>query len=70
MEKRMKLNEVIVSQRKTQNLSQQDLAEKAGVSLNTIKDIELGKVHPSFFTAGKILEALGVKIERIERRPI
>ena len=44
----MSLREVLKSRRKTLAVSQQDLAEMAGVGVATVKDIERGKVNPTF----------------------
>ncbi|MBP3257964.1 MAG: helix-turn-helix transcriptional regulator, partial [Bacteroidales bacterium] len=49
----------IKSRRKTLNISQQDLAEMAGIGLATIKNIERGKGNPSIGTVFKIMEVLG-----------
>ena len=43
-------------------ISQQDLAEFAGVGIATIKDIERGKGNPSLQTLQKLLEVLGLEI--------
>lgn len=45
------------------NISQVDLAEKAEVSLATVKDIERGKGNPSLQTIRKLLAVLGMEIE-------
>lgn len=66
----MKLEEVMRLRRKILNLSQQDLAEIAGISLATIKDIERGKGNPSLSTVSKILDVLGVEIEYRIRQTI
>lgn len=58
----MGLFEVIKCRRKTLSLTQEDLAEMAGLSLATIKDIERGKANPSIATVSKILEVLGMEI--------
>ena len=58
----MSLAEVIKSRRKTLAISQQDLAEMAGVGLATIKDIERGKGNPSMGTVSRIMEVLGMEI--------
>lgn len=42
-------------------ISQTDLAEMAGVSLATVKDIERGKGNPSIQTVEKILAVLGME---------
>ncbi len=59
----MSLSEVIKKRRKTLAISQQDLAEMAGIGLATIKDIERGKGNPSMATVSKIMEVLGMEIE-------
>lgn len=43
-------------------ISQQDLAEFAGVGIATIKDIERGKGNPSLQTLQRLLEVLGLEI--------
>ena len=43
-------------------ISQFDLAEMAGVSLATVKDIERGKGNPSILTVEKLLAVLGMEI--------
>ena len=58
----MTLSEVMKSRRKTLSLSQQDLAEMAGIGLSTIKDIERGQGNPSLGTVSKILEVLGMEM--------
>ena len=59
----MSLSEVIKNRRTTLAISQQDLAEMAGIGLATIKDIERGKGNPSMATVSKIMEVLGMEIE-------
>jgi transcriptional regulator with XRE-family HTH domain len=43
------------------SLSQEELAERAGVSRATIADLELGKRKPQPKTRRKLAEALGVE---------
>jgi len=43
------------------SLSQEELAERAGVSRTTIADLELGKRRPHPKTRRKLAEALGVE---------
>lgn len=43
-------------------ISQQDLAEFAGVGTATVKDIERGKGNPSLQTLQKLLEVLGLEM--------
>ena len=66
----MSLAEVIKSRKKTLDISQQDLAEMAGIGLATIKDIERGKGNPSIGTVSKIMEVLGMEIEYKIRQTI
>lgn len=66
----MDIKDVMKSRREALQLSQQDLAEMAIVSLATIKDIERGKGNPSLSTVQKILEVLGMEIEYKVRQTI
>jgi transcriptional regulator with XRE-family HTH domain len=50
------------SRRDTLSLSQLDLAEMAGISLATVKDIERGKGNPSLATIQKVLDVLGMEM--------
>lgn len=65
----MDLKEVMKSRRKLLAISQLDLAEMAGVSLATVKDIERGKGNPSLATVKKIIEVLGMEIEYKVHQP-
>lgn len=56
------LSDVIKERRGKLHLSQADLAEMAGVSLATVKDIERGKGNPSIRTVEKLLEVLGLEM--------
>jgi transcriptional regulator with XRE-family HTH domain len=58
------------SRRETLSLSQLDLAEMAGISLATVKDIERGKGNPSLATIQKVLDVLGMEIEYKVRQTI
>lgn len=58
----MTLQDVMKKRRRTLSLSQQDLAEMAGIGLSTIKDIERGHGNPSMSTVSKILEVLGMEV--------
>ena len=44
-------------------ISQLDLAEMAGVSLATVKDIERGAGNPSMKTVKRIIEVLGLEMQ-------
>ena len=58
----MGLQETMKSRRKALAISQQDLAEMAGIGLATVKDIERGKGNPSLATVCSILEVLGMEM--------
>ncbi|WP_293738988.1 helix-turn-helix domain-containing protein [uncultured Parabacteroides sp.] len=51
--------------RKESGLSQRDLAEKAGLTQNTIYKIENGKFSVGIDVLGKVAEALNRKIDII-----
>lgn len=59
----MDLIEVVKERRRVLGISQIDLAEMAGISLATVKDIERGAGNPSMKTITKILEVLGMEME-------
>lgn len=66
----MDLREVMKSRRKTLSITQNDLAEMAGVSLATVKDIERGKANPSMLTVLEILDVLGMEITYSVRQTV
>ena len=47
-------------------LSMAKLAEKAGVSVATIRDVESGKHQPSLTTCGKLSAALEISPDEID----
>jgi DNA-binding XRE family transcriptional regulator len=57
----------VIELREKQNLTQVELAEKAGVPQAQIRRIELGVVSPTSATLGKIAEALGADLRLVER---
>lgn len=58
----MELREIMKQRREKFGLSQLDLAEMAGVSLASVKDIERGRGNPTIATVQKILEVIGMEI--------
>ncbi len=58
----MTLRETLQNRRKRLLLNQEDLAQMAGISLATVKDIERGAGNPSWSTVEKICEVLGLRI--------
>jgi len=57
-----KLNEIVLFHRKKSGLSQNQLADLAGVGKTVIYDIEKGKETIRFSTLQKVLTALNIKI--------
>lgn len=57
------LSERLKETRKSKKLTQQELAEKAGLHLTYVGHLELGKYHPTVYVMWKIAKALGVSIK-------
>jgi transcriptional regulator with XRE-family HTH domain len=55
---RVKFGQAVRERRKKMSMLQKDLAEKAGVSLNQVSNIELGTNHPSLQTYFSICRVL------------
>jgi DNA-binding XRE family transcriptional regulator len=53
----------LITQRKLQGLSQEKLAEKAGINIRTLQRIEKNEVKPQLYTIGNLANSLGIKIE-------
>jgi transcriptional regulator with XRE-family HTH domain len=58
-------NEIIKTARKTKGLTQQELADEAGVSLRTIQRIEKGTEEISGFSLRQISKVLDIPLEEI-----
>ncbi len=56
-------SEKLITQRKLQGLSQDKLAEKAGINIRTLQRIEKNEVKPQPYTLGCLADSLGVSIE-------
>ena len=61
----MKFNEQLRAARKEHGLTQIELAEKAGIAVNSVRLYESGKVVPKLDTIGRIAEVLGVKVTEL-----
>ena len=57
------LHEIIKERRSILGITQEDLADMAGVSLRTLKAIETGKGNPSLRTLQKLVEVLGMEVQ-------
>lgn len=66
----MDIAPIIKNRRSELRISQQDLAEMAGISLATIKDIERGAGNPSLKTLMQIGEVLGLEISMNLRKTV
>lgn len=62
---RDKQNSKLYEQRIAHNLSQRELAERAGITRGTVMQIENGDCMPSMTSLKKICAALDVKIDDI-----
>jgi len=59
------MKNTIKVERAKQNMTQQDLAEKIGVSRQTINSIESQKYIPSTVLALKIAKVFNIKVEEL-----
>lgn len=55
----------VMIERKKQNLSQEELAEKAGMHRNSIGYIERAEISPTLDSINSIAKALGLSIQDI-----
>ena len=62
---------LIKERRKELGINQQELADLAGVGINSLVAIERGKGNPSMKTLLRILDVLGleIKLSRVSRIP-
>jgi len=59
------LSERLKEIRKSKKMTQQELADKAGLHLTYVGHLELGKYHPTVFVMWKISKALGVSMNEL-----
>ena len=57
------INEIIQKRRKFLKLTQEQLSERAGVSLRSLKLIEYGQGNPTIQQLTKVLDILGLKLK-------
>lgn len=60
-----RLSEKLKEVRKSKKLTQQELAEKAGLHLTYVGHLELGKYHPTVYVMWKISKALGISMNEL-----
>ncbi len=58
----MKFNELIKKRRIEKNLTQQEVADKIGISRNYLSDIENGRYNPSFKRAIQLATLLEIDL--------
>lgn len=56
------LGNSIRARRKTLGITQEDLADLAGVNINTVIRIEKGKINPSIEVVSAIVDVLGMEL--------
>lgn len=61
----IELGKKIQELRKKQGLTQEELAEKTGISARTIQRIENGEVDPRTYTLNKLAEALETSVDEL-----
>jgi y4mF family transcriptional regulator len=64
----MKLNEFIKEKRRAANLTQPDLAEKAGVGLRFIREMEKGKKTLRMDKVNQVLKLFGYELGPVEMK--
>ncbi len=64
----MDLDDVIRERRKLLGLTQEDLSDMTGVSLRTLKEIEMGRGNPTLRTLEKLALVLGLEIQLTVRK--
>jgi transcriptional regulator with XRE-family HTH domain len=60
---------VLKNRREELGVTQEYLAELAGVGLRTLKKIESGKGNPTVETLGKLADILGMELNLVVRKP-
>ena len=61
----MRIENKVKQYRKAARMTQSQLAERAGVSRQTISDIETGKHDPTISVALLLARAMGVKVDNL-----
>lgn len=60
-----RLSERLKEVRRDKKLTQQELADKAGLHLTYVGHLELGKYHPTVYVMWKVAQALGVSMNEL-----
>jgi transcriptional regulator with XRE-family HTH domain len=62
------LGKAIRRLREKHELTQEDLAEAAGITVRTLSQLETGNANPTWATVGDIALALGVSMAELAKR--
>ncbi|MGF1583783.1 MAG: helix-turn-helix domain-containing protein [Bacteroidales bacterium] len=65
----LSIGEQIKNRRKVLRITQPDLAEMAGISINTVYKIERGQANPTIRILNKIAEILGLELKLSVKQP-
>lgn len=65
----LEIGEQIRERRKSLRVTQPDLAEMAGISVNTLYKIERGQANPTILVLNKIAEILGMEVRLEIKQP-
>ncbi len=63
------IGEQIKERRDTLGITQPDLAEMAGISVNTLYKIETGQANPTLKVVNKIARVLGLELRLATKKP-
>lgn len=63
------IGKLIRERRKVLRVTQPDLAELAGISINTLYKIERGQANPTVLVLNKIAEILGMEVKLEIKQP-
>ncbi len=61
----MRLSQRMKEVRKSKKMTQQQLADKAGLHLTYVGHLELGRYHPTVFVIWKLAKVLRVSIDEL-----
>jgi XRE family transcriptional regulator, regulator of sulfur utilization len=62
------LGKAVRKLREKREMTQEDLAEAAGITVRTLSQLETGNANPTWATVGDIARALGVSIADLAKR--
>lgn len=62
----MSISSNVVAARKKSGFTQQELADKANITVRTLQRIETGRVSPRVFTVKAIATALNMEFEELQ----